>query len=82
VRTIGNIAGIFWTLCLGAIALFVFFWATGLFSPAEVLWLTVLVGAIAVVSLVHFIHVRRALGDHRHGELARTVHAMRETRGF
>jgi hypothetical protein len=81
-RTIGSIAGIFWTLCLGAVALFVFFWATGLFSPTEVLWLSVVVGAIGLLSLIHFLRVRRALGDHRHDELARTVHAMRETRGF
>jgi hypothetical protein len=81
-RVIGSIAGVFWTLCLGAIALFAFFWATGLFSPAEVLWLSLAVGALGLLSLVHFLRVRRALGDHRHGELARTVHAMRETRGF
>jgi hypothetical protein len=82
VKLIGSIAGVFWTLCLGAVVLFVFFWATGLFSPAEVLWLTWLVGVIAAVSLIHFIRVRRALSDHRHSEMARKVHAMRERRGF
>jgi fatty acid desaturase len=82
VKVVGRIAGVFWTLCLGALALFVFFWATGLFSPAEVLWLSVLVGVIAVLSLMHFLRVHRALGDHRHSDLARRVHAMRERRGF
>ena len=81
-KVIGSIAGVFWTLCLGAVALFVFFWATGLFSPAEVLWLSVLVGVLAVFALIHFLRVRRALGDHRHSDLAHTVHAMRERRGF
>ena len=74
--------GVFWTLCLGAVALFVFFWATGLFSPAEVVWLSILVGALAVLPLIHFLRVRRALGDPRHSELARTVDSIRERRGF
>ena len=81
-KVISSIAGVFWTLCLGALALFVFFWATGLFSPAEVRWLSVLTGVLAVLSLIHFLRVRRALGDHRHSDLARTVHSMREHRGF
>jgi hypothetical protein len=81
-KVIGTIAGVFWTICLGAVALFVFFSATGAVSPAEVLWLTVGVGVIAALALVHFVHVRRALDDRRHGELARRVHAMRERRGF
>jgi uncharacterized membrane protein len=82
VKVIGRITGVFWTLCLGAVALFVFFWGTGLFSPAEVVWLSVVVAVIAVLSLIHFLRVRRALGDHRNTDLARAVHAMRERRGF
>jgi hypothetical protein len=83
-RVIGNIAGVFWTICLGAVALFVFFSATGAISPSEVLWLTVAVGAIGLLALIHFVHVRRALAHHghRHDDLARSVHAMRERRGF
>ncbi len=81
-KVIGSITGVFWTLCLGAVALFVFFWATGLFSPQEVLWLSVVVGVLGVLSLIHFLRVRRALGDPRHSDLARTVHSMRERRGF
>ena len=81
-KVIGSVAGVFWTLCLGAVALFVFFWATGLFSPQEVRLLSVLMGIVALLSLIHFLRVRRALSDHRHSDLARTVHAMRETRGF
>ena len=81
-KMIGSITGVFWTLCLGVVVMFVFFWVTGLFSPAEVVWLSVLVGVIAVLSLIHFVRVRRALGDHRHSDAARAVHAMRERRGF
>jgi membrane protein implicated in regulation of membrane protease activity len=83
-RVIGSIAGVFWTICLGAVALFVFFSATGAISPAEVLWLTIAVSVIALLALIHFLHVRRALDhrDHRHDDLARSVHAMRERRGF
>lgn len=81
-KVIGSIAGVFWTLSLGAMVLFVFFWATGLFSPAEVLWLSMAIAVLAVLSLIHFLRVRRALGDPRHTELARTVHSMRERRGF
>jgi divalent metal cation (Fe/Co/Zn/Cd) transporter len=81
-KVIGNIAGVFWAICLGAVALFVFFSATGAISPTEVLWLTVGVGVIGMLALIHFLHVRRALGDHRHNDLARRVHAMRERRGF
>jgi hypothetical protein len=81
-KVVGNIAGVFWTICLGAVALLVFFAATGAISPTEVLWLTIAVGAIALLALVHFVHVRHALDDPRHGDLARRIHAMRETRGF
>jgi hypothetical protein len=83
-RVIGSIVGVFWTICLGAVALFVFFAATGAISPTEVLWLTIAVGVIALLALIHFLHLRRALDDHdhRHDDLARSVHAMRERRGF
>jgi hypothetical protein len=35
-----------------------------------------------VAALAHFIHVGHALDNGRHDELARSVHAMRERRGF
>lgn len=81
-RTVGLLTSLFWILAVGAIALFVFFAALGSFSPGEVAWLSVLVAVLAIAATIHFIRVRRALGDHRHDELARTVHAMRERRGF
>jgi heme exporter protein D len=81
-KTVGLVTSLFWILTLGAIALFAFFAALGSFSPGEVAWLSVAVGILAIAALIHFLRVRRALGDHRHDELARRVHAMREHRGF
>ena len=75
-------AGICWTLCLGGIAIFGFFAALGAFDPGEVMWLTVTVGAVGVLSMVHFVRVRHALDSGRDKELARAIHAMREQRGF
>jgi hypothetical protein len=40
------------------------------------------VGVLVVLSLIHFLRVRRALGDPRLSDLARTVHSIRERRGF
>ncbi len=81
-KAIGTGFGVFWTLCLGAVAMFLFFAMLGAFDPGEVMWLTIAVGVLAVISALHFWHVRRALDDGRHDELARSVHAMREQRGF
>jgi hypothetical protein len=52
-------------------------------EATNALWVlgTVAVGVLAVLALVHFIRVRRAFDEHA-GELARTVHAMKETRSF
>ncbi len=81
-KAIGTVAGLFWTTCLGVVALFAFFSAIGAITPGEVTGLTVAVCVLATVCVVHFWRVRHALGDHHHDELARTVHAMRERRGF
>jgi tetrahydromethanopterin S-methyltransferase subunit C len=70
-----------WVLVLGAITLFCFFAAIGAFNPGDVAWLTVAVGVLAVLAAIHFIRIRHVLDEHA-GELARRVHAMRETRGF
>jgi hypothetical protein len=82
IEALGRISGVLWALGLGGVALFVFFAAIGTISPGEVKWITAGVIAIAAASLAHFIHVRHALADPRHGELARRVHSMREHRGF
>ena len=74
--------GILWTLALGAVALYVFFLALNAFNPGDAIWLAITMGVVALACMVHFVRVRRALDDHQHDELARTVHAMREKRGF
>jgi hypothetical protein len=74
--------GVFWVLCLGAVVLYAFFAVLGAFDPGEVMWLTIAVGVLGLACVIHFIRIRRALGDGRHEDLARRVHAMRETRGF
>ena len=59
-----------------------FFLALDAFNPGEAIWLAIAMGVVALACMVHFVRVRRALDDHQHDELARTVHAMREKRGF
>lgn len=81
-RAITAGTAVFWVLCLGAIAMFAFFAALGAFDPGEVMWLTITMGVLALLSFVHFVRVRRALDGGANLELARTVHAMRERRGF
>ena len=81
-RAISAGLGVFWVVCVGVVVLFAFFAVLGAFDPGEVMWLTITVAALGAAALVHFVHVRRALDDGRHDELARTVHAMRERRGF
>lgn len=81
-QRIGRVSGVLWLFVLGAIVLYGFFAALGAISPTESAWLTTLVGVLAVIATIHFVRVRRALDDHRHNELARSVHAMRERRGF
>jgi heme exporter protein D len=82
VSSIRTTTGILWTLALGAVALYVFFLALDAFNPGEAIWLAIAMGVVALACMVHFVRVRRALDDHQHDELARTVHAMREKRGF
>ena len=81
-KAIGTAMGVFWMACLGAITLFVFFLAVDAISPTDSVWLTATMAALTVLSAIHFWRVRHALGGHEHDELARSVHAMRERRGF
>jgi hypothetical protein len=69
-------------ICLGIIGLFVFFAALGGISPGEVVGLTIVVGVLALLLLVRALVVRHELaagGDH---STSRSVHALRERRGF
>jgi len=81
-KVIGTASGVFWMACLGAITLFVFFLAVDAISPSDSVWLTATMGGLAVLCAIHFWRVRHALAGHGHDELARSVHAMRERRGF
>lgn len=79
---LGMLLNAFWAVCLGAIGLYVFFLAIGAVAADDVVWMSIAAGVLAIVAVLHFEHVRRALGDHEHDELARKVHGMREHRGF
>ena len=68
-------------ICLGAVAMYVFFAALGGISPSEVLWPTIVVGVLAVLFAVRSLVVRHELGS-RGGATARSVNSLRERRGF
>jgi hypothetical protein len=79
---LGTLINVFWSLSVGAIGLYLFFLVMGAIAPGDLLWMTIGAATLAVLSIIHFIRVRRALEDHKHDDLARTVHRMRERRGF
>lgn len=81
-ETIGRLSNVFWTLAIGAVALYAFFAVMGAVSLTHPVWLTVAVAALGVLAAVHLIRIRRALGDHRHDAMARALHSWRERRGF
>ncbi|HYU59330.1 MAG TPA: hypothetical protein VEK39_01090 [Solirubrobacterales bacterium] len=81
-ESIGRLSGIFWAVCVGFIVLFVFFAALQAFSPGDVLWLSAIVAALAVLCFVHFMRVRRHMDEHEHDAFRRHVNAFRERRGF
>jgi len=72
----------FWGIAVGIIALWAFFLAMGGLSPDDPLWVTIAMGVLGVLAMIHFIHVREAISDPGHDDLAREVHRMRERRGF
>jgi hypothetical protein len=69
-------------VCLGAVVMFVFFAALGDVSPGEVLWPTIVVGALAVLFAVRSLVVRHELGEHGNRNMLREVNSLRERRGF
>jgi heme exporter protein D len=68
--------------CVGLVAIFGFFALLGLFSPADVVWLTVGMAVLACVAMVHSLRVRHQLSSHGHEETHRAVNLLRERRGF
>jgi protein-S-isoprenylcysteine O-methyltransferase Ste14 len=76
-RMIATLSETFWILVLAIVVLFAFFAALGAFSPGEVIGLTLVVVALALLWIVH------AMWDSRHRDPhdPATVRA-RERRGF
>jgi membrane protein implicated in regulation of membrane protease activity len=67
----------FWVIALGLIACYAFFVALGAFAPGDVIGVTVAIGVLVVLWLVHaWAH------SHRPGERDPRLTAARERRGF
>jgi hypothetical protein len=81
-KAVAFFMGVFWAIGLGMVSLYGFLLLIDAIEPDEPTWLAYAMGGIAVLSFIHFIRVRRAINDGRHDELARSIHAMRERRGF
>jgi fatty acid desaturase len=69
-------------VCLGVIVVFAFFAALGLFSPGEVMWLTIGMAVLALAFIVHSLVVRRHLHEHGNRDFMRPINRLRERRGF
>ncbi len=69
-------------ICLGAVAMYVFFATLGGISPNEVLWPTIVVGLLALLFLVRSMVVRHELAAGGGHTTARAVNSLRERRGF
>jgi tetrahydromethanopterin S-methyltransferase subunit E len=69
-------------LCLGAVVMFVFFAALGGIAPTDVLWLSIVVGVLALLLIVRSLFVRHELGEHGNQAMLRSVNSLRERRGF
>ena len=68
-------------ICLGAVAMYVFFAALGGISPSEVILPTIVVAVLALLFLIRSLVVRHELGAGG-GTTARSVNSLRERRGF
>jgi hypothetical protein len=77
-KTLGPI----WVVLLGTVVLFGFFALLGLFSPAEVMWLTAAVAALAVLFGIRSLLMRRQIDTHGNQDLFRSLNVLRERRGF
>ena len=69
-------------ICLGAVAMYVFFAALGGISPTEVIWPTIVVGVLALLFAVRSLIVRHELEAGGGHTTARAVNSLRERRGF
>jgi hypothetical protein len=76
-RVLATLADTFWVLLLAVLVLFGFFVALGAFAPADVVTLTIVMGALALLSVAHAMWDAR----HRSGRDLASIRA-RERRGF
>jgi hypothetical protein len=53
-----------------------------LFAPGDVIWLTIAMAVFAAAVLVHSLLVRHELAEGGQNEVARSINALRERRGF
>jgi uncharacterized membrane protein len=79
---LSKMLGPLWVVLLGIVVLFGFFAVLGMFSPDEVMWLTVAVAALAVLIGIRSLLMRRQLNKHGNQELFRSLNVLRERRGF
>ncbi len=73
-----SLRNLFWVLSLGVIAAYLFFFALGAFAIDEVLPISIAVGALVVLWIVHALLQRRASD----GTLDPLLMRARERRGF
>jgi membrane protein YdbS with pleckstrin-like domain len=76
-RMLATLAETFWVLVLAVLILFGFFVALGAFSPGEVAGLTIAMGVLALLWVIHAMWDAR----HRTGRDLASIRA-RERRGF
>ena len=76
-RVLSTMNDTFWILVLSMIVLFAFFVALGAFKPGEVVGLSLVVAALAVLWVLHAVWVSR----HSQGRDPATIR-NRERRGF
>lgn len=72
----------FWLVALGAVILYLFFVMLDAFDPADAWIATVGAAILAVLLVIHFVRVRRALRRGGDNEARQELNKMRERRGF
>jgi membrane protein implicated in regulation of membrane protease activity len=72
-----NVREAFWVIALGLIACYAFFVALGAFAPGDVLGVSIAIGVLVVLWLVH-----AWAQSHRPAERDPRLTAARERRGF
>ena len=74
-----SVRELFWAVALGVIGAYAFFVALGAFSPGDVAGVTIAVGCLVVLWLVHVWSARHHPPDH---DQEHSLRSDRERRGF